>query len=71
MLIIFIFSYGHLIERVAIEFNQLLFNLNQSKGLPFVQKVQPVSIALLQLWKSLTDTCELKIMCFLLHIQAN
>ncbi|RDD44303.1 Conserved oligomeric Golgi complex subunit 2 [Trichoplax sp. H2] len=33
-------NYGHLIERVAIEFNQLLFNLNQSKGLPFVQKIQ-------------------------------
>lgn len=36
---------GQVLERIATEFNQLQFHAVQSKGMPLLDKVRPVSIA--------------------------
>lgn len=35
---------GHILERIATEFNQLQFHAVQSKGMPLLDKVRPVSV---------------------------
>lgn len=37
---------GQILERIATEFNQLQFHAVQSKGMPLLDKVRPVSIDL-------------------------
>lgn len=34
---------GQILERIATEFNQLQFHAVQSKGLPLLDKIRPVS----------------------------
>lgn len=40
-------SVGHFLERVAGEFNQLQFHVNQSKGHPIIDKIKSVCICLI------------------------
>lgn len=35
---------GQILERIATEFNQLQFHAVQSKGMPLLDKVRPVSV---------------------------
>lgn len=35
---------GQILERIATEFNQLQFHAVQSKGMPLLDKVRPVSM---------------------------
>lgn len=37
---------GQILERIATEFNQLQFHAVQSKGMPLLDKVRPVSVVL-------------------------
>lgn len=37
---------GQILERIATEFNQLQFHAVQSKGMPLLDKVRPVSVGL-------------------------
>jgi len=39
---------GHFLERIAGEFNQLQFHVNQSKGHPIIESIKPVSMNGLQ-----------------------
>lgn len=36
---------GQILERIATEFNQLQFHAVQSKGMPLLDKVRPVSVS--------------------------
>lgn len=48
-IVLFIYSFispllaGQILERIATEFNQLQFHAVQSKGMPLLDKVRPVS----------------------------
>ncbi|CAM9882300.1 unnamed protein product [Rangifer tarandus platyrhynchus] len=37
---------GQMLERIATEFNQLQFHAVQSKGLPLLDKIRPVTVVL-------------------------
>lgn len=41
---------GQVLERIATEFNQLQFHAVQSKGMPLLDKVRPVSVDGAGLW---------------------
>lgn len=41
---------GQVLERIATEFNQLQFHAVQSKGMPLLDKVRPVSVGWAGLW---------------------